>query len=356
MNPSARTPLIAALALVVGTSSLAGAQAASLARQAPLLNASAIAMPPLGGSSDSQATSLNWPVLGFEPGLSGYNPHETILSPANVPNLAQTWTSATGEPVALIEDNGLVFVQSSRASTDYVTAVRTSDGTQAWTTLINNWSYTPGLAAGSGLVFSVCASSSGVAALCAFHESTGKLKWSISFDCHCLPNGSVFQPPVYDKGAVFFQYSAGGGNHVYFAAVGARNGNVLWTAPINYALYFPSPAVAKGIVYASCSGSNFNGLCALSASNGTVLWSYSSGSNVYTGGGQSVANGVVYFVEDLSSGSYGYEQTLTALNATTGAPLWTFTRPDNANGFYSSQPASPKAASTGSPPMRRCTP
>jgi outer membrane protein assembly factor BamB len=69
-----------------------------------------------------------------------------------------------------------------------------------------------------------------------------------------------------------------------------------------------SPAVANGVVYFGCS----NSLYALNASTGAKLWSFATGGAVTSS--PAVANGVIYFSSD----------NLYALNATTGAKLWSF--------------------------------
>jgi outer membrane protein assembly factor BamB len=80
-----------------------------------------------------------------------------------------------------------------------------------------------------------------------------------------------------------------------------------------------SPAVVNGMVYFGCG----NNLYALNASTGAKLWSYATGGAVNAS--PAVANGVVYF----SSGN------LYALNASTGVKLWSFSAaPDFA--LYSS--------------------
>jgi outer membrane protein assembly factor BamB len=73
-----------------------------------------------------------------------------------------------------------------------------------------------------------------------------------------------------------------------------------------------SPAVANGVVYA---GSYDDSVFALNASTGALLWSFATGG--YVGSSVAVANGVVY----VSS----QDNNVYALNASTGALLWSFT-------------------------------
>jgi outer membrane protein assembly factor BamB len=78
-----------------------------------------------------------------------------------------------------------------------------------------------------------------------------------------------------------------------------------------YRYIWSSPAVANGVVYVD---SNDGNVYALNAKTGAKLWSYT------TGNGESspaVANGVVYL------GSY--DKKVYALNAKTGVKLWSYT-------------------------------
>jgi outer membrane protein assembly factor BamB len=73
-----------------------------------------------------------------------------------------------------------------------------------------------------------------------------------------------------------------------------------------------SPAVAKGVVYV---GSLDHNVYALNASTGALLWSYTTGGPVGISS-PAVANGVVYV------GSI--DRNVYALNAKTGADLWSY--------------------------------
>jgi outer membrane protein assembly factor BamB len=86
---------------------------------------------------------------------------------------------------------------------------------------------------------------------------------------------------------------------------------VKWSYPIGSNISASSPAVADGIVY---FGSTDHNVYALNAGTGAKLWSYTTGDQVYSS--PAVANGVV-FVGSMDSNVY-------ALNANTGAKLWSF--------------------------------
>jgi eukaryotic-like serine/threonine-protein kinase len=85
---------------------------------------------------------------------------------------------------------------------------------------------------------------------------------------------------------------------------------------------FDSPTVANGVVYV---GSNDGNVYALNASTGAKLWSYTIGPQTPL---TAVANGVVY----VAGGNLN--KTVYALNASTGALLWSYTT----SGYVSSSP------------------
>jgi uncharacterized repeat protein (TIGR01451 family) len=83
--------------------------------------------------------------------------------------------------------------------------------------------------------------------------------------------------------------------------------------------FFSSPAVANGVVYVGSTAiidhSAYGELYALNATTGAELWTYTTpaGSGL---GSPAVANGVVYIASS--------PDTMYALNASTGAKLWSF--------------------------------
>jgi serine/threonine-protein kinase len=72
---------------------------------------------------------------------------------------------------------------------------------------------------------------------------------------------------------------------------------------------YSSPALANGVVYVGSEGGN---VYALNATTGAKLWSYDT--RDYVNSSPAVANGVVY-VGSINDNVY-------ALNAATGAKLW----------------------------------
>ena len=90
-----------------------------------------------------------------------------------------------------------------------------------------------------------------------------------------------------------------------------------WQAPIGSDRFptevMSTPAVVNGVVYI---GSTDNNVYALNASTGAKLWSFATGNAIYSSA-PAVANGVVYI------GST--DNNVYALNASTGAKLWSYT-------------------------------
>jgi outer membrane protein assembly factor BamB len=127
--------------------------------------------------------------------------------------------------------------------------------------------------------------------------------------------------PVVANGLVYATSSDG-----RLDAFDATTGTGKWSYELGPTYGNITPAVAGGVVYA---GSN-DGLYAFDATSGKKLWSTAPGTFGTQFSSPVVANGVVY-----DNGLYG---TLSAFNATTGAPLWSdsvgvgFTTPMVANG------------------------
>src|SRR5215469_10814211 len=101
-------------------------------------------------------------------------------------------------------------------------------------------------------------------------------------------------------------------------ALGVNNVDSLqvkWTKPINNSRGFQaSPVVANGVVY---SGSDDGNIYALNASTGATLWSFAAGDAVRESPAE--ANGVVYAT------TFGNGNNVYALDAGTGALRWRFT-------------------------------
>ncbi|HEX5546393.1 MAG TPA: PQQ-binding-like beta-propeller repeat protein [Ktedonobacterales bacterium] len=156
-------------------------------------------------------------------------------------------------------------------------------------------------AVADGAVY-VCASGYGDGQTYAFRASDGALLWRAISDCLV---GSIFsgetEAPLVGLGIV---YSGG-------AALRARDGHIIWAAHVGGRSFVPQ-ALADGVLY----GHDAESIYALDADNGGVRWKYAPPGS--TPGGQIVAaSGRVYV------GMHGSGNTLHALDAANGAPLWT---------------------------------
>jgi outer membrane protein assembly factor BamB len=333
------------------------------------------------------APGVNWPEFRGGPWHSGTNPFETTLSASNVSGLGVKWmTNGPGWVSSPVVAGGVVYVGGAldqtlwaldehtgtvkwRAQTGswvdstpavakglvfvgcgdgYLYAFRTRDGSLAWKVPLGGSVESSPVVVG-GVVY-VGSEGGSVSALSA---SSGALIWQTYLD------GGVDASPAVAGGSVFV------GGLFTFYALDAATGAVRWTY-VPGGVFFGSAAVKGGVVYA---GSTYGYVFALNASSGALIWkrgadgsdgkvlsspAVSGGRLYYTivnfdwtheklqarrlsdghllwshtyvplGGGEiepspSVANGVVY------AGSL--DNSFRALDAKTGAVLWTYTDP-----------------------------
>ena len=131
-------------------------------------------------------------------------------------------------------------------------------------------------------------------------EDDGAL-WS-----HATGGWVSMEPTVVDD----VVYAGSADQRVY--ALDAITGNELWSFATDGAVN-STPAVADGVVYV---GSNDNRLYALDAVTGAMLWSYDTGAWVQS---TPAVNGEVVY----STALIGGEARVVALNASSGARVWT---------------------------------
>lgn len=282
----------------------------------------------LAGPTSSRA-SQSWIQSYHDAGHTGYNPKESTVSRSNVSQLQLLWgSSALTDTVAgMAVDGGVVYAESF-ASTANLAAIETSTGATLWTATPGNtgFSYFSPIAVGDGLVFAQCSfndqGGTSYGAVCAYKKTTGKLKWQWSSPCNCQPESGLNSPMVFADDAIYFGYSNGGaGGAEYFVALDAKSGTVLWTYGTggpNTAGY-ATVAVSNGLVYVGCNGNNFQGVCALNQTSGAPVWSANIGTNSLA---FTVSNSTLIVNANLI-----YEAI--ALDASTGAMLWTYTTDGN---------------------------
>jgi outer membrane protein assembly factor BamB len=298
----------------------------------------AVAVPASASALMTNGSPVVWSQLGGGPRHSGYNPAETVLTPATVPALTQRWARDTGGTVAWPPAvvGGVVYASSFGHK---VFALRADTGKVLWSRGTGtDLPIAP--AVGGGKVYVVANRT-----LRALDAGTGAVRWSRTFS-------STVTAPVLSGSTV---YVAALGKIV---AVNAGTGARRWTSPDLGDAVESSPTVQDGVVYAGVRNGH---VIALRASDGTQLWSYFAGLNRSIFAYPVLANGSVYAVTQggnvvaLDSGTgalrwsrdgladasvaggggvvYGAGgSTAWALNASTGATLWTAGMPGNANG------------------------
>jgi outer membrane protein assembly factor BamB len=251
-----------------------------------------------------------WPQFHFSPLHSGYNPYEFTLSAATVSGLSLSWSDSASACASPVVAGGSVYFPLQTS----LQAVDANSGTPLWTYSTGTTVCTTPAVSG-GMVFfgGIDGGVNPPGHVYALKASSGTLLWSfptsrgIFFSSLTVVNGVVYA--VCNDGTVY--------------ALKASTGTLLW----NYATGedASSPAVANGIVYVAG-----NRVYALSAKTGAVLWSNLLGTNVWDGSNPVLANGAVYF------GTVGSVYALDAIN---GSTLWTYPA-----GFVVSTPAVTKGA------------
>ena len=145
----------------------------------------------------------------------------------------------------------------------------------------------------------------------ALDENTGATVWSV-------PTSGIQYGPVYANGKLYAAREDVTGSFLF--ALDATNGATLWSQQIAGNLY-TAPAVAGNLVYQSTASVD---LTAYDATTGKPQWSSVTRFLGPWQGITAIANGVAYIV---SSSTTENTQKLYALNAVTGATLWSYTLP-----------------------------
>jgi outer membrane protein assembly factor BamB len=284
--------------------------------------------------------NTNWDQFRFSGKHSGFNPYENVLSPATVPRIDKNWSFATQNEVitspAVVNGvvyagsydgrlyalnastgakrwkfntggsiysspavaNGLVYVGAN--NTHKVYALNASTGAERWAFTTGGPNSTPAVA--NGVVYV----SSADHKLYALNASTGKKLWSFT------TGRAVGSCPAVADGVVYVS-----ADKLY--ALNASTGTEMWSLSPGG---LSSPAVADGVVYAGSAGKVYARNTA-----GDTLWTFNTGSIFnFVDSSPAVADAVVYIGVDVYH-AYNYSGAVYALNAWTGAELWSFTIP-----------------------------
>ncbi|HEV2355599.1 MAG TPA: PQQ-binding-like beta-propeller repeat protein, partial [Puia sp.] len=147
----------------------------------------------------------------------------------------------------------------------------------------------------------------------AIDAATGNIKWSY------LETNFFYSEPT-AAGSLVYEFDEGGN----LLAFDQNTGVISWSTPIGHQYNDASnPTVVNGTLYI---GSSDSSLYAIDASTGTVIWKINTEVDP---GSPTVVNGVVYFSSD----------SIRAVNAGTGAPVWSSYPSPYSNDQFPGRPA-----------------
>lgn len=259
-----------------------------------LMGGSLGAVPSSAHADAPTAPAGSWPKFHYDLASTGFNPKETILSPATVPGLQLKWSILAGEAVvASVIANGVVYAHSNCCGTQTAVlyAVDAATGARRWSARETGDS--SGLTVAGGKVFSTTIVDE---LLHAYDARTGFERWAVQGD---LP----WSAPVVVGSVLYASTSV-------LWAIRASDGAVLWKGRD---IIDGQLAYANGLLYATSLNA-----CVLAADprTGRIQWKTCPGGEIDST--PTVVGGRV-FVATRGLG----DGTEYAIDAITGAVLWT---------------------------------
>jgi outer membrane protein assembly factor BamB len=275
--------------------------------------------PSCGGTVNNKPF-VNWSQFHFDPCHTGFNPYETVLSPANVANLVLDWKYEAPDHEGFESSpavaDGLLYVGGTGFGDGNVYAVNARTGAGVWEWENNSVSVgSPAVAYGK--VYGADYNRGVIHALNAENGTwvgnwgDGDQVWDVT-----VANGAIY--------AASSHFGLQRGGAVY--AVNADTGDLLWRHRMSDSDTV-TPAVANGMVYTECLNSDPDTVvtfCALDAGTGATIWQYAPPTLGYFFP-PAVSNGVVYaggLVTYSRENNYSNQGIVYALFAATGALLW----------------------------------
>jgi outer membrane protein assembly factor BamB len=291
-----------------------------------------------GASNRSQlaASSPQWTKFHYDLASTGFNPHETILSPSTVGGLQLKWAFYTRWAVvaspAVVD--GVAYVANHAG---HVFAIDVATGTQIWTAITAK--YPSDITVSAGLVF---IGSGHNERLYAFDAATGALRWYFQADTE-VSSPIVVGDTVYVGTAFSHLYAlrasdgtlkwestflgeidtglAAANGHLYAGdgiagcvrSFSQRTGKVQWMKGLNGTVP-GTPTVAGGRVFVGARNHNFY---ALDDRTGAILWSGDLGDDSFSSA--AAAYGLAY-IGSQDGAVYAFPQDCTD----PCAPTWTF--------------------------------
>jgi outer membrane protein assembly factor BamB len=322
-------PIRSRTALVIAAvgAALAGALAAA--------GAAGAATGAAGAATGAGTTFYNWPMFGATPVHSNYSP-ETAISTANAASLASRWTATVGTPsytspaVAMITSLGKAVVYAG--GNNHVYAYPAGGGAPIWTFKLASGVVETSPAVFGGTVY--FGSTSGT--IYAVNAATGALKCSFNTGQVVLASPVVVNAPdgsgpvVYD-GTVPSSTSPG----AEWAIYGPGNTHGACVKDWEFTGFVVSPGGswsppaygtdAEGVrLLVFGSKDTDDSVYALNATTGALVWRYRTATVQYSDvgappaisvpGRNGFADGVVYVT--------GKDKVVYALDLTTGALIW----------------------------------
>ena len=256
---------------------------------------------PAATATPTRARQATWTRFHFDNANTGYNPRETVLSPATVGSLVPKWTARLADLPAYIRSSpavvngrvylGLCCVSYSNSS---LVALDAKNGAVLWSEVQSGamYPFDPTVSHGTVYLGTLYAHQ-----LYAYDASTGSQRWVFQ------ASGAVHDPVVIGR-RLFVSSNSGA---VY--ALDAGTGAMIWQASVhNFSSPF-SVAVAYGMVLV---GSDDTNLYAFDARTGTEVWHTGTGSQVFSSA--TAGNGLVYVG--------AHDGAVKAYDVHTGASVW----------------------------------
>ena len=251
--------------------------------------------------SASAVPKVSWPMFHLSLDRTGFNRHETILSPSTVGGLTLKWSSplsdgCSGSPAVA---NGMVYIGDFSGT---LSALDSETGAPRWTEVVGSTG-TSDPALGNGLLY-ITGELNGM--ISALDPTTGVLRWSRWLE------GSSFSSPAVAGRRIFVGSIDG------LWALDGTTGAVLWhSTKVGFAS--GPPTVVQGVVYAA-TDDPLAKLYALDARTGALLRSTDIGPQ-HTGPDTAVAVGGGLALAGTHNGGLG---SLFAVDASTGSVSWVF--------------------------------
>jgi hypothetical protein len=271
---------------------------------------------PAGGRASWTGLTVrtNWAMANFDPGATGVNPWENVLTRSNVASLAPHWVQTAGTNTndrsiqysAPAVINGSVYTSYFSDQNEFPDELVKLDAS----TGAIQWSSSDGPADGPPVIINGNLYVSSDGELFELNVQTGAFEADL---------GGVGGPMMYPVGNMLYTSAP--------AAVDTATNTVLWSGlpagtQKSSEVSYDDGMIFIGVQEVGPGSTAVSELLALNASTGAVVWSVPDNDSLDQA--PTVDNGVVFYSDATST---------YAVNEQTGAPVWTATRPNANNSF-----------------------